>query len=70
MPLYKKIINDSLKNLDELSINDCNDMLLCLRYLKFRNDPTLPKHEYEKRIRILEEHIKKNNHKNNLYYYN
>jgi hypothetical protein len=57
MPLYRKSVSFERSDLNTMSVHDCNDLLLCLRYLKFRNDKTLSDEEYDKRINILENHI-------------
>jgi hypothetical protein len=57
MPLYNKSITYNREELDRISLSEASDMILCLRYLKFRRDGSLPLREYDERIKELQSHI-------------
>ena len=41
MPLYKKALKFTSKDLDNMSFDECYELLLCFRYLHFRNDSSI-----------------------------
>ncbi|PIQ21013.1 MAG: hypothetical protein COW65_11550 [Cytophagales bacterium CG18_big_fil_WC_8_21_14_2_50_42_9] len=41
MPLYKKAMQFDPKNLENMTYDECYELLLCFRYLQFRNDATV-----------------------------
>ena len=43
MPLYKKALKFKPEDLKNMSFDECYELLLCFRYLDFRDDHTLSK---------------------------
>jgi hypothetical protein len=43
MPLYRKAIGFNPEDLENMTFEDCYELLLIFRYLDFRNDTTLTK---------------------------
>jgi len=41
MPLYKKALNFKKQDLENMTFDECYELLLCFRYLQFRNDGTI-----------------------------
>ena len=41
MPLYRKALNLKEGDLDRMTFDELYELLLCFRYLRFRNDTTL-----------------------------
>ena len=50
MPLYKKALNFKTKDLEIMTFDECYELLLCLRYLQFRDDRTLSSDEIHNRM--------------------
>jgi len=41
MPLYRKALKFDPKELENMNFDECYELLLCFRYLQFRNDTTI-----------------------------
>ncbi|WP_026461475.1 hypothetical protein [Adhaeribacter aquaticus] len=64
MPLFKKAINFKPDHLDNMTYNDCDELLLCFRYLLSREGHPIEKQTIEMNIKLLEakmDDIKLNN---------
>jgi len=62
MPLYKKALEFKPSDLEKMTFDECYELLLCFRYLQFRNDSTIDTdvisshmEEIRKRMAILKE---------------
>ena len=71
MPLYKRALNFDPKNLPNMTFDECNELLLCFRYLRFRDDGTIASeiidsHIEEIRNRLVELNAESANFQHNL----
>lgn len=41
MPLYNKALKFDPKDLENMTFDECYELLLCFRYLQFREDTTI-----------------------------
>ncbi|MDX5348811.1 MAG: hypothetical protein LPK19_16375 [Hymenobacteraceae bacterium] len=57
MPLYKKAISFTTEDLEKMSLQECEEVLLALRYLAFRESDDNTKEEFLKRIKQVEAQI-------------
>ena len=64
MPLYKKALNFKPKDLDKMSAEECNELLLCFRYLSLRDDHNLPKNKIADHIVEITDWIETLNNRN------
>ncbi|KAA5548239.1 hypothetical protein [Adhaeribacter rhizoryzae] len=53
MPLYKKAKNFDEKELENMTFDECYELLLIFRYLQFREDRTIEKNLINARMELL-----------------
>ncbi len=57
MPLYTKAIHFKVEDLEQMSFSECDELLLCFRYLLNRDDHPLERNEIERNMEVLEKYI-------------
>jgi hypothetical protein len=57
MPLYNKALKFKSGDLEKMSFDECSELLLCFRYLHFRDDHPISKEKITEHIAAINKHL-------------